>query len=679
MRTVDSHPRLRDAVRLAALDATGLAGTPPEAAFDRYAALARDLLGASAAFVSLVDATHVHFKSAIAAADRTMPPRVANRDSLCPFTVVSGTPLVVADSRATPDLAGHPAVRDFDLIAYAGVPLVSDDQVIGTFCVIDDRPRGWTPADVRILQDLCHSVSTEIALRGRVARLEEAAAQQRETARDLSNERVLLRTVLATAPVGFALVDPALRYLMINERLAQMNGLPVDAHIGRRIGEIVPSLAAQAREAVDLVQRTGQPVLGREFGGETPLAPGVPRHWSADWYPVHRPDGELVGVAVIVGEITERKASSERLEAASRHKDRFLAMLSHELRSPLAPIRNAVEILRLRAPADPAISGLNDLIGRQVGHLTRLVDDLLDVSRVSQGKIALRTAPVDLARAVDAGVELARAAVDARRHRLVVSLDVARPCTVSGDPARLAQVVSNLIDNAAKYTDPGGRIDVTLEADDRHARLVVADDGPGIDPLLLPHLFELFTQADQSLDRAQGGLGIGLALVRSLVELHGGTVAAASEGKGSGSRFTVTLPLSREPSAEPPGAPGAQRSASRRVLVVDDNADAAESMCLLLQLQGHEVERAGDGPAAIARAETFRPDVCVLDIGLPGMDGYALARHLRAMPSAARARYIALTGYGRPEDRALALDAGFDQHLVKPVEPGALQAAIAAR
>jgi signal transduction histidine kinase len=362
------------------------------------------------------------------------------------------------------------------------------------------------------------------------------------------------------------------------------------------------------------------------------------------------------------------------VERADRQKNEFLSMLAHELRNPLAPLRNAVHIMRVREPADPALAAARDVIDRNVTHLTRLVDDLLDVSRITHGRIQLKAEPVELTAVVDQAAEVSGPLIARHRHRLAIARPPA-PVWVRGDATRLTQVVANLLNNAAKYTEDGGRITVTVAADGADAVIRVRDTGIGLMPGMLERVFELFTQAERALDRSQGGLGVGLSLVRRLVELHGGRVTAASDGPGSGSEFAVRLPrLADAPAADRPAEdrPPAATPAGRRVLVVDDNADAADSLALLLRVGGHEVRLAYSGPDAVAAAGAFRPHVILLDIGLPGMDGYEVARRLRAGP-AAGAVLAALTGYGQDEDRRRAAAAGFDHHFVKPVPPEAIQ------
>jgi PAS domain S-box-containing protein len=357
------------------------------------------------------------------------------------------------------------------------------------------------------------------------------------------------------------------------------------------------------------------------------------------------------------------------LRDADRRKDEFLAMLAHELRNPLAPIRNAVQVLKMLGGPQPRGEAVHDIIERQVTHLVRLVDDLLDVSRITRGQVLLRKERLDLVPLVGAAAEDRRPLLEGTGLRLAMELPD-HPLWVEGDPTRLAQVVGNLLHNAHKFTDAGGLVTVRLRADGDRGVLTVRDTGIGMEAEMLRRLFEPFSQADRSIDRSRGGLGLGLALVKGLAELHGGTVGADSDGPGHGSAFTVTLPLVPEPESEGTAPDRPRRGKSLRILIVEDNHDAAESLRLLLQMSGHEVEVAHTGAAALEAARKQRPDVVLCDIGLPGsLDGHAVARALRADPEQTAAVLIALSGYGQEEDQRQARQAGFDRHLTKPVDP----------
>jgi CheY-like chemotaxis protein len=401
----------------------------------------------------------------------------------------------------------------------------------------------------------------------------------------------------------------------------------------------------------------------------------------------HRPsEGEARLVELYARQAAESIDNARLYRAireADRRKGEFLAMLAHELRNPLAPLLHALHLLGPGGAGAAEVGAIRDVAERQARHLARLVDDLLDVSRISTGKIELRRGPVDLREAVARAAETVRPLVEARRHALALALPEG-PLPLEADEARLEQVFANLLNNAAKYTEPGGQIRIEAAREGDVAVVRVRDTGIGIAPELLPRVFDLFAQAEQSLDRSQGGLGIGLTLVRRLVELHGGSIAAASPGVGLGSEFVVRLPIraaddaasSREGPRRGAVAPEAADPAPRRVLVVDDNADAARLLARLLEASGHQAEVAHDGPAALERAQARPPDVVLLDIGLPGMDGYEVARRLRQSVGD-RPLLVALTGYGQDEDRRRSREAGMDDHLTKPVDPRTLKELLA--
>jgi signal transduction histidine kinase len=358
------------------------------------------------------------------------------------------------------------------------------------------------------------------------------------------------------------------------------------------------------------------------------------------------------------------------LREADRRKDQFLAMLGHELRNPLSAICNAVVAMRHIGSPDKDLTFCRECIERQSELLTRLVDDLLDVSRVSQGKIQLENAPFDLVEAVRAAVDAAQPLVEGRRHQLTLTLP-SMPLVINGDRMRMEQVVANLINNAVKYTDPGGRIEVSLVPDENgvpHAAIRVRDTGRGLGAAAIANLFDFFYQEDGNLDRSEGGLGVGLAIVRTLVELHGGTVEAQSPGRGHGSEFVVRVPCASPsaPTVHKPQDLGNAAAAGLRVLIVDDNVDAARSLAMMTRLLGHSAEVVHDGASAVEAALRLRPDVVLLDIGLPKLNGYEVCRALRQQ-GLHRELLVAVTGYGQDSDRQLSEDAGFDKHLVKPI------------
>jgi PAS domain S-box-containing protein len=390
--------------------------------------------------------------------------------------------------------------------------------------------------------------------------------------------------------------------------------------------------------------------------------------------------GRPAAIATVSQDVTERKRLEDSLRRlaidlseADRRKNEFLAMLAHELRNPLAPISNAARALRLGAGDRDAVRSASEMLERQVGLMSRLVDDLLDMSRITRGKIELRRERIELATVVHQAVEAARALYRSLNHELVVTLPP-HPVYLDADPARLAQAIGNLLSNAAKFTDKGGRIRLTVAHEDGQAVMRVEDNGIGIAAEHLERIFEMFAQLDTSLERSRDGLGIGLTLVKTLVEMHGGSIEVHSEGVGRGSRFVVRLPVMTgavEAVPVPPAAAPAP-AVARRVLIVDDNEDGAESLAMMLQLGGHETHTAHDGLDAVAAAERLRPHAVLLDIGLPGLNGYEVCRRIRENPWGKDLVLVAVTGWGQEADRARSRDAGFDAHIVKPVDPEAL-------
>jgi PAS domain S-box-containing protein len=496
---------------------------------------------------------------------------------------------------------------------------------------------------------------------------------RREAEREVRRAREQLELVVDSTPAFIARYDRERRLVWANKSYAARFGKQPEQLAGIPFVDLVGKQAAQAFD----------PYFIRVLGGESiqvelevPYA-DAPRFVQVIAAPTRDASGAVDGAVAVLTDLThrrllerERERALCELQEADRRKDEFLGMLAHELRNPLAPILNGVEVLERIGPGQEALARqYHTIIAQQAQHMKRLLDDLLDVSRVSQGKIHLHKERVDLNALLQQAVEAAGPSVVEKRHALSLTL-APRPLALEADPTRLVQVFANLINNAAKYTDAGGHLTVTSAAEDGEAVVSVRDDGVGMTPELLTRAFDLFVQETRSLDRAQGGLGIGLTLVRTLVKMHGGSVRAFSEGPGRGSELVVRLPLGAElaPSAAGP-APNARDRATvaLRVLVVDDNVDAAVALGKLMEILGHEVVLAHDGPAALAAAAAAPPDLILLDIGLPGMEGYEVAARLRAAGHT-RAALVALTGYGREDDVRRSRNAGFDHHLVKPVD-----------
>jgi signal transduction histidine kinase/ActR/RegA family two-component response regulator len=429
--------------------------------------------------------------------------------------------------------------------------------------------------------------------------------------------------------------------------------------------EIAPDMLPMQRAA-----REGITIEGEEY--EIVRGDGK-RMWLRMYAAPLLEGGQVRGAVASAVDITDRKTVEQALVEADRRKDEFLATLSHELRNPLAPIRNALGILRYKPPVDAEAQWSRDVIDRQVQVMARLLDDLLDVSRITRGRLELRRECVGLGSVVKGAVETSGPVIDKAGLKLHLELE-AEPAYIHADPIRLAQVLSNLLINAAKYTDRGGSIRLSSQRDGDHVVISVKDTGIGIAPQMLGRVFEMFSQARPALKRAQGGLGIGLSLVRGLVQLHGGTIEARSDGAGKGSEFVIRLPTVAAPSVRPakPVAAAPPPNATPwkcKVLVAEDNADSAETLASLLRLEGHETYVVKDGRRAVEQARKARPDVALVDIGLPEMNGYEVAQHVRSQPWGGQIVLVAVTGWGQEEDKRRAEEAGFDQHLVKPVNP----------
>lgn len=491
----------------------------------------------------------------------------------------------------------------------------------------------------------------------------------------MKNSESRYRSLFESIDEGFCIIEMLFdsagkpcdyRFLEINPMFQHQTGL--NDTVGKTMRELAPEHETHWFEIYGEVALTGKPI---RFENE---AKALNRWYDVYAFRVDEPSEHRV--AVLFKDITERRRIEQDLQLADRRKDEFLAMLAHELRNPLAPISAAADLLRFAPLDETRIRRSSEVISRQVGHMTSLVDDLLDVSRVTRGLVTLELSTLDVKRIVADAVEQARPLIEARRHHFSVSLPP-DSVFVHGDQKRLVQVLVNLLNNAARYTPEAGHIALRMELHGTQVRLVVIDNGIGMAPGLVDHVFKLFAQAERSADRSQGGLGIGLALVKSLIELHHGGVSAYSAGVGKGSVFTVCLPMIAEAgtSASSSHADGLAALPERqRIMIVDDSVDAAHMLAMFLEAAGHEVLVEHDPLVALERARIERPDVCLLDIGLPALDGRELARRLRSQPETENTILIAVTGYGQPQDRSSALAAGFNHYFVKPVETSALVA-----
>ncbi|MGF6275583.1 PAS domain S-box-containing protein [Massilia sp. UYP11] len=533
-------------------------------------------------------------------------------------------------------------------------------------------------------RELVARVGGAIAL-ARVRR--EAAAREQALQTEIETERgraalresqAHLATLFEQEAAGIAEAGMDGRLVRVNDRYCALAGYPRARLIGMAMTDLLcPDDVAEERALLHRLRDTGAPFMveNRYLRADGRMT------WASKAVSLVRAGAasEATGIVAVVLDIADRKLV-ERLQDADRRKDEFLAMLAHELRNPLAPIGAAAQLLQMMKPDESRVRETSRIIGRQVAHMTHLIDDLLDVSRVTRGLVELDDTLLDVRQIVADAVEQVTPLVEARRHRLVLSLAPA-PTRVVGDRKRLVQVFVNILANAAKYSDDGGRIELITSLEGARVKVQVVDDGIGMTPELVARAFDLFSQGERTSDRSMGGLGLGLALVKSLVELHGGAVEAASAGPGAGSTFTIRPPRAAAQAGldEPAPAPALSAGAPQRILIVDDNADAAAMLGMLLEASGHEVAIEHDWRGALARAGEWAPGVCLLDIGLPGMDGYGLARELRARPNTAGSLIVAVTGYGQEQDRRRSEAAGFDHHLVKPVDMARLGALLAAR
>lgn len=530
------------------------------------------------------------------------------------------------------------------------------------------------------------AVERFMILNQRIDELSNEISRRRRIEEALDAQRAWLRVTLESIGDAVMAVDVEGNVTFMNPSASALTGYAVEDVLGEPVervfqiinedtrAEVESPVARVLREGV-VVGLANHTILVRQDGTELAIDDSAA--------PIRAADGEMLGVVLVFHDVTERRQLEKKLREhrdslaqGDRRKDEFLAMLAHELRNPLAPLLSGSQVLRASSTADSTTRRVADIMERQIRHLARLIDDLLDVSRITRGSIELRQSAVSLRPILEQAVEMTAPLVTKREHELTLDLPPAS-LEVHADPTRLAQVFANLLSNAAKFTEPRGHLNLAVEVSGNEAVVRVRDDGVGIVAEMLPKVFEMFSQADKSLERTEGGLGLGLTVAQVLVEMHGGSIEARSDGLGMGSEFVVRLPLLfGETSLDlHSAAKHEEREAlvPRRVLVVDDNRDAAESLAMLLGAWNHEVRTVHSGPEALDLSASFRPDVILLDIGLPGMDGYEVARRLRQRPNAKMTLLVALTGYGRAEDRRQSHEAGFDEHLVKPVSVDALE------
>jgi PAS domain S-box-containing protein len=509
----------------------------------------------------------------------------------------------------------------------------------------------------------------------RQKRLEEEIAERRRA--ELSEQAQAERLRVTLASIGDAVITTDARgsVAYLNGIAESLTGWKLKEACGQPLDAVFRIINEQSRQPVEnpvhKALREGR-IVGLANHTVLVARNGVERPIDDSAAPILDKSGAIVGVVMIFRDVTERRRAEQVLKETDRRKDEFLATLAHELRNPLAPIRNALEVIRVAGDDQEALHLARGTMERQLGQMIRLVDDLLDVSRITRGTIELRKERVDVATIVKNSVETSQPQFDQVGQRLRVSLPD-EPIYIDADPMRMAQVFANLLNNAAKYTEPRGRIELTVKREGSNVAVSVKDNGIGIPKPMLDAIFDMFAQVDRSLERAHGGLGIGLTIVKSLVEMHGGTVEARSEGHGRGSEFIVRQPIAAAPAKDKTAAPADQEPfptiSRKRILVVDDNRDAASSLAMLLKFFGHETQVAHEGQEALDLAPIYQPEIVLLDIGMPKMSGYDVCRRLREQPTGNDMVIVAVTGWGQDADRQKSAEAAFDGHMVKPVEP----------
>ena len=788
-------PAHDEAERLATLRRLGLLDAGTESAFNRVTRLASRFLGVPVTFVSFVEEDRIFLQSCQGLESWASPDRSAVRSgTICSTVINSLHPVVIRDARKLPEVRDLSLVLELGVVAYLGVPLVTDDgHALGSLCAVALEPKDWTTEEVETLQDLAASVMAEIHLRAEIAergRAEKARAESQAIQQAAQRQA---DRILSSITDGFAAIDRDWRFTYVNPQAEvilrrrredllgrshwdefpgsigtrfereyrqvvktgepatfeeyyppldvwfEIHAYPSDGGLAlyfqninqrrqaektlRESEERFRVLLEGARDHVLILMDTDGVILDWQGGAERILGwtqeEAIGRHGSmiftaedrangidtkefarafdagvaADirWHlrkdgsrlfadgvmtRLNDPDGRLRGFAKVFQDATARKVAedtlarqAEALKQADIRKNEFLAMLAHELRNPLAAIRNALGVAKSGGKAD--LDWGLEVIGRQLRGFTHLIDDLLDVSRITQGKIQLRKSLCDAGPIIRHAAEAVAPLIREKKHELILGLaDGVLP--LEADSIRLEQILVNVLTNAAKYTQPEGRIELLAGVVGGEIVIEVKDNGVGIAADQLPRMFELFAQADRSLARSEGGLGIGLTLVQSLTEMHGGTITATSAGKNLGSEFTIRLPAA-DPAKlveanEAKADPAAADAPALRILVVDDNRDTARGMARLLKLAGHEVQVAYDGWAALEVARDFAPEAVLLDIGLPGLDGYEVATRLRHETNCHDALLIAASGYGEDQARDRSRKAGFDHHLTKPIE-----------
>ncbi|WP_236696131.1 ATP-binding protein [Rhodopirellula islandica] len=668
-RTVDP---ITDPLRLKALRSLSLVDSPADESFDRITRLAARLLRCPASVVTLIEEDRQFFKSCVGLPEPLATLRGSPLShSFCKLTVRAGERFLIEDARVDPRVESHPAIKEYGIVSYAGFPIrTRSGEVLGTLCVVDVVPREWTEDELETLRELSASVESEIEL---IA----AAERERDQAR-------MFQTMIQASPLSVIVIDCDGRVKLWNDASeaifgwtsAEVLGYPLPIIPDRRLDECQRIRDAVGDGSVFRCVDT-YCAKGEDADGQKRTV-----HVNVSAVSLHRYDGHSDQILLIIDDVSQshentlererlfRELKNEKalLSEMDERKNRFLALLAHELRNPLTPIGNAVDLLRFAAKDPGQVNEISTVLENQVRQLVRLIDDLMDVSRITRGRIDLQRETVSIHEVVANSCRAVESLCNEMGHQLIRRADPEEALHVHGDDVRLTQVVTNLLNNACKYTPPNGRIEVSCGRSNGQVEITVKDNGVGIPPEHRRAIFEMFTQVEGTLKDSRGGLGIGLTLVKQLVELHGGEVLLMdSDETSSGSEFRIHLPrLDAPPGELNPGVQVEEPRKRFRVLVVDDVPAIAKMFTMLVGAMGHEVSSAPSAPIGIERARELQPDIVFSDICMPDMDGYELARQFRSLSELDSSMLIAMTGNGQPEDIRMAMEAGFDRHITKP-------------
>jgi hypothetical protein len=663
---------ITDPLRLKALRSLSLVDSPAEESFDRITRLAARLLKCPASVVTLIEEDRQFFKSCVGLPEPLAMLRGSPLShSFCKLTVRAGERFLIEDARVDPRVVSHPAIEEYGIVSYAGFPIrTRSGEVLGTLCVVDIVPREWTEDELETLRELSASVESEIEL---IA----AAERERDHAR-------MFQTMIQASPLSVIVIDTDGRVELWNEASevifgwtsAEVLGYPLPIIPEHKLNECQRICDAVGDGSVFRCVDTYR-AKGEDANGEKRTV-----HVNVSAVSLHRYDGHSDRILLIIDDVSQSHADTLERERLFRElqkekallsemderKNRFLALLAHELRNPLTPIGNAVDLLRFAAKDPSQVNEISTVLESQVRQLVRLIDDLMDVSRITRGRIDLQRETVSIHEVVANSCRAVESLCNEMGHELIRRTDPQQPLHVHGDYVRLTQVVTNLLNNACKYTQPSGRIEISCGQVDGQVEIAVKDNGVGIPPEHRKGIFEMFTQVDETLKDSRGGLGIGLTLVKQLVELHGGKVSLVDNDEAStGSEFRIQLPrLDAKPSEPKTVVEDDEPKQRFRVLVVDDVPAIAKMFTMLVGAMGHEVHSAPSAPEGIELARELRPDIVFSDICMPDMDGYELARQFRGLSELDSSMLIAMTGNGQPEDIRMAMEAGFDRHVTKP-------------